>query len=862
MPPFLPRKRRANSEFDETCTPKAQHQSKRAVFEALDAEPPNRLTLEEVKALKFTHVFDSDSDSSLSDAPSSIADEGVGEERNDEEEEEEEEGEEDDGEVNWEDAIPSAPSTSATPIPLQDLELTLTRDNNGGLTDKLGGANLKKGPSKVERFIRIQTHCMHVQCLLFHNALRNSWISDAKVHEILRSQLPEGIQREVQRWRAASGLEVQDQSPTVNANQKKKSKTLERDWGEESTRVEPGQPDMSRGDPIISLLRVLCSYWKKKFKITVPGLRKKGYKPILVLEAEVIAFQMGDGDYECGEKIKDLTEFRRLAERSEGSRDTGAQLFTALLRALGIRARMVASLQPIGFGWTKVEDCLPKTERLQIEKEDSDTDESHAGAYAESTSTVRKGTKANRKKDRKIDRDLPFPIYWTEVASPITHEIIPIDALVLPNAVATTPELLALFEPRGAKAERAKQVIAYVVAYSPDGTAKDVTVRYLRRHAWPGKTKGFRMPVEKVPLHSGSGPTRYYVYDWFKNTMRGYVRPDSMRTIVDEKEDTTDLVLNQTKRKAPKEGDTLQSLRSSTDFVLERFLRREEAIRPGARHVRTFVSGKGEKQKVEKVYKRSDVETCLSAESWHKEGRRIKLGETPLKLVPVRAVTLTRKREVEEAERETGEKQKQGLYALRQTEYIIPPPIRDGKIPRNEYGNIDCFVPSMIPQGATHIPWGGTVRICKKLGVDYAEAVTGFEFGSRRAVPIISGVVVAAENEGLVKDAWLNDEAERRKKEQLKHNQLILSTWRKFTMGLRISERIREEYGDEDGDAQAAELGNAFTNQRTLPVENGDLGEAAAGQEDGDGGFLLPDDCAEVDEHVLIADHIQHHRKH
>src|SRR5438034_6908722 len=186
MPPFLPRKRQANSEFDETCTPKAQHQSKRAVFEALDAEPPNRLTLEEVKALKFTHVFDSDSDSSLSDAPSSIADEGVGEERNDDEEEEEEEGEEDDGEVNWEDAIPSAPSTSATPIPLQDLELTLTRDNNGGLTDKLGGANLKKGPSKVERLIRIQTHCMHVQCLLFHNALRNSWISDAKVHEILR----------------------------------------------------------------------------------------------------------------------------------------------------------------------------------------------------------------------------------------------------------------------------------------------------------------------------------------------------------------------------------------------------------------------------------------------------------------------------------------------------------------------------------------------------------------------------------------------------------------------------------------------------------------------------------------------------
>jgi xeroderma pigmentosum group C-complementing protein len=168
----------------------------------------------------------------------------------------------------------------------------------------------------------------------------------------------------------------------------------------------------------------------------------------------------------------------------------------------------------------------------------------------------------------------------------------------------------------------------------------------------------------------------------------------------------------------------------------------------------------------------------------------------------------------------------------------------------------------MIPQGAAHIPWGGTVRICKKLGVDYAEAVTGFEFGSRRAVPIVSGVVVAAENEGLVKDAWLNDEAERRKKEQLKHNKLILSTWRKFIMGLRISERIREEYGHEDEDAQEAELGNAVRNQRTLPLKNDDLGKTAIGQDDGGGGFLLPDDSAEVDEHVLIVDHDQHRRQH
>ena len=125
---------------------------------------------------------------------------------------------------------------------------------------------------------------------------------------------------------------------------------------------------------------------------------------------------------------------------------------------------------------------------------------------------------------------------------------------------------------------------------------------------------------------------------------------------------------------------------------------------------------------------------------------RLVLGEHPMKMVPVRAVTLTRKREVEEAERDGG-KLKQGLYALHQTDWIIPPPIEDGKIPKNTFGNIDCFVPTMVPNGGAHIPLKSTVRVCKRLGIDFAEAVTGFEFGKQRAVPVITGVVIAKEHE-------------------------------------------------------------------------------------------------------------------
>ena len=60
--------------------------------------------------------------------------------------------------------------------------------------------------------------------------------------------------------------------------------------------------------------------------------------------------------------------------------------------------------------------------------------------------------------------------------------------------------------------------------------------------------------------------------------------------------------------------------------MLERYLRREEALRPGSKPAKTFLTGKGDKVKEEPVYRRTDVETCRTGESWHKEGRVVKPG--------------------------------------------------------------------------------------------------------------------------------------------------------------------------------------------------------------------------------------------
>jgi xeroderma pigmentosum group C-complementing protein len=488
-----------------------------------------------------------------------------------------------------------------------------------------------------------------------------------------------------------------------------------------------------------------------------------------------------------GERITSVEDFRKCARFCRGSRDVGAQLFTALLRGLGLEARMVANLQTLGFGWNKLEDADPEKDEDDADHQRSDAGMSSAKKeVAQSTATkgkpvkgetkrgrskkeqaspsqkansqapntaFRKSTRTTHKDEpivlddsdeldleykdtddesvvemevrpkrpfapqRKFDSDLEYPHYWTEVLSPVTNKYLPVDAIVK-NMVGTNRELVESLEPRGSKADKARQMIAYVVAYSPDGTAKDVTVRYLKRQMLPGRTKGTRMPPAKVPVYNRTGKVkRYEMFDWFKTAMAGYRRGGRKTPItdIDEAEESTDLKPAKPEKREVKEGEeTLQYYKESKEFILERHLKREEALRTGAKPVKIFKNkAKGGKTTDEDVYLRSDAINVKSAETWHKQGRAPLAGEQPLKRVPYRAATTNRRREIMEAEAATGQKVLQGLYSWDQTDWIIPPPIKDGIIPKNDYGYVlytlyrrlvrfaDCFLEILICSPST-----------------------------------------------------------------------------------------------------------------------------------------------------------------
>lgn len=894
MPPYVPRKR-----LREDSPERRQEAPKKKGKTAAAIAPPRKATLAdaldstvspEAKAKARQQVLESDGDdsslSSLSDAD--FEDVPAAKKQWFEKDEADE-----DEDMEFEDV--THPSTLAPQQLTDALELRLTDIPNPSYTD-FGG---KKGPSKSERRIRSVTHCIHVQFLMWHNAIRNGWLCDPIVQGIMLSHIPSGMWDEIDRFRRNSGgLDPRKNNTKQSAKASKskakgKGKQAARDWGA-AERLEKGAVDMSFGDPVFRLLRTLSAWWRKRFRITAPGTRKIGYLETRRCTNLIKGYKQGGTKPErYGERISNLEWFRLRAQECAGSRDVGAQLFTALLRALGLEARMVASLQPAGFGFNKLEDAedekkeqqdhnatpvktngvaetakkvvskLTKSEEKktagpkkqprqsdrssrhkgqQTVKESSDEPEDDdlelSGSDGDSLVEIPQLKTSRKTMSVKFDKDLEWPHYWSEVLSPATHKYVPVDAIVK-NFVGTTRDLVESFEPRGAKADKAKQVMAYVVGYSDDGSAKDVTVRYLKQQVFPGRAKATRMPLEKTPVYNKNGKVkRYDHFDWFKSIMRGYARGGESHplTDIDYDEDLTDLKAAQPQKKEVKEGEeTLQHFKQSKEFVLARHLKREEALLPDAEPVKVFrnkTKGKKGEPDEEPVYLRKDIVQVKSEETWHKQGRAPKPGVQPRKHAPYRAATTNRRRELAEAEALAGRKVLQGLYSIDQTDWIIPPPIENGVIPKNQYGNIDLFVEHMLPEGAAHVPYRGAIRVCKRLEIDYAEAVVDFEFGNRMAVPVIQGVVIAEEHFDNVMEELAKDEAEKKRKEDEKRIKAVLTMWRRLLMGMRIRERIRKEYGD----AKDEDI-NVFGHSRDQPdaLQNE---EPAPYQEDLGGGFL------------------------
>lgn len=190
--------------------------------------------------------------------------------------------------------------------------------------------------------------------------------------------------------------------------------------------------------------------------------------------------------FEQFEQFQNIAEFRVAARKMEGSRDLGAQLFTALLRALGLETRLIFSLQPLGYNFGKCEDA----HRLDKRKDDLNKDINNIDNSSTRPTPKKRKRKSSDTSDTEDlglpkvrgrytstakskltvpDSDLKFPVFWSEVS--LEDKWIPVDPVVLrhdqqtPTFIAHVSGHLERFEPKGKDAEQNKQVMGYVIAY-------------------------------------------------------------------------------------------------------------------------------------------------------------------------------------------------------------------------------------------------------------------------------------------------------------------------------------------------------------------------------------------------------------
>ena len=103
-------------------------------------------------------------------------------------------------------------------------------------------------------------------------------------------------------------------------------------------------------------------------------------------------------------------------------------------------------------------------------------------------------------------------------------------------------------------------------------------------------------------------------------------------------------------------------------------------------------------------------------------------------------------------------------------------------------------MPPLRSQVHINLPHIGAV--CRRLGVDYAPALNGFEIRAGRSVPSLVGVVVCAEHEEGVGAAYEEDLRQRAQQAQQKRMAAAEEAWRQLLRALLTRVRLQSAYGD------------------------------------------------------------------
>ncbi|XP_051483584.1 DNA repair protein complementing XP-C cells isoform X2 [Apus apus] len=338
----------------------------------------------------------------------------------------------------------------------------------------------------------------------------------------------------------------------------------------------------------------------------------------------------------------------------------------------------------------------------------------------------------------------------------------------------------------------ATKPLSYIVGFDNDGSVRDVTQRY--DPVWMTATRKSRVDRE-----------------WWEDTLQPYKSPYVERDMKEENE-------FQVKLQDQPLPTAIGEYKNHPLYALKRHLLKYQAIYPESAAILGYCRG-------EAVYSRDCVHTLHSKDTWLKQARVVRIGEVPYKMVKGFSNQARKARLAEPANRD---KEDLALYGRWQTEEYQPPVAVDGKVPRNEYGNVYLFLPSMLPIGCVQLRLPNLNRLARKLDIDCAQAITGFDFHGGYSHPVTDGYVVCEEYKEILIAAWENEQAEIEKKEKEKREKRAQGNWKLLTKGLLIRERLKQRYSIKtEPSAPESEKGAGFSSDEGGPSSETAVGNMA-----------------------------------
>ncbi|CAA6664805.1 unnamed protein product [Spirodela intermedia] len=234
-----------------------------------------------------------------------------------------------------------------------------------------------------------------------------------------------------------------------------------------------------------------------------------------------------------------------------------------------------------------------------------------------------------------------------------------------------------------------------------------------------------------------------------------------------------------------------QAYRKHHLYAIERFLSKYQVLYPKG-PVLGYCSG-------HPVYPRACVQTLQTKQKWLREGLQVKANEVPAKVVKSSQKLGRRQHSEESAFVKDDENPMIELYGKWQVETLHLPPAVDGIVPKNERGQVEVWSERCLPPGTIHLRLPRLVPVVKRLDVDFAPAMVGFEFRNGRSFLSMMGLWSAAYAE----------EEERREAEEKKRREAqALSRWYQLLCSLITRQRLKSTYLDLAPDNLAEEQVN------------------------------------------------------